>query len=228
MNRMDFMKQLEMLLTDISETEKEEAMQYYNDYLDDAGVENEQEVMEALGTPEQLAKVIKEGLKEDEEAGEFTENGYRNESYEIPQAHEVVEKNYYEKNNNKSMSAGMVVLIVLLCIIASPILIGVASGILGAGVGILGGILGLFVGIIATGFALLVVGVILLGIGIGELAIMPLAGVCLIGSGILLLGLALFFIWLTVWLCGTAIPGIIRGVVNLISRLFHKKGGAKS
>ena len=43
MNRTDFMNQLESLLQSISSTEREEAMQYYNDYFDDAGAENEQE-----------------------------------------------------------------------------------------------------------------------------------------------------------------------------------------
>ena len=43
MNRADFMKQLESLLTGIAPTEREEAIQYYSDYFDDAGAENEQE-----------------------------------------------------------------------------------------------------------------------------------------------------------------------------------------
>lgn len=36
MNRQEFMNQLEMLLSDISQAERDEALQYYNDYLDDA------------------------------------------------------------------------------------------------------------------------------------------------------------------------------------------------
>ena len=43
MNRADFMDQLESLLQSIAPTEREEAIQYYNDYFDDAGKENEQE-----------------------------------------------------------------------------------------------------------------------------------------------------------------------------------------
>lgn len=41
MNRLEFMRRLEALLSDISQSEREEALQYYNDYLNDAGVENE-------------------------------------------------------------------------------------------------------------------------------------------------------------------------------------------
>ena len=49
MNRIDFMRRLELLLSDLPENERREAIQYYNDYLNDAGVENEEEVLEALG-----------------------------------------------------------------------------------------------------------------------------------------------------------------------------------
>ena len=73
MNRLEFMQRLEALLSDISQSEREEAIQYYNDYLNDAGVENEQEVLDAMGTPEQLAKTIKEGLGDNGTEGEFTE-----------------------------------------------------------------------------------------------------------------------------------------------------------
>ncbi|WP_300783788.1 hypothetical protein [uncultured Acetatifactor sp.] len=56
------MKQLESLLTGIAPTEREEAIQYYNDYFDDAGAENEQEVIEALGNPARVAENIKRDL----------------------------------------------------------------------------------------------------------------------------------------------------------------------
>ena len=62
MNRADFMNQLESLLTGIATTEREEAIQYYNDYFDDAGAENEQEVIEALGNPARVAENIKRDL----------------------------------------------------------------------------------------------------------------------------------------------------------------------
>lgn len=62
MNRVDFMSQLERLLQSIAPGEREEALQYYNDYFDDAGKENEQEVIEALGNPARVAENIKRDL----------------------------------------------------------------------------------------------------------------------------------------------------------------------
>ena len=62
MNREDFMRQLGSLLSDISPTEREEALQYYNDYFDDAGPENEQRVIEALGNPARVSESIRRDL----------------------------------------------------------------------------------------------------------------------------------------------------------------------
>ena len=58
MNRQEFMNQLEMLLSDISQAERDEALQYYNDYLDDAGIENEESAIRALGSPIQVAACL--------------------------------------------------------------------------------------------------------------------------------------------------------------------------
>ena len=51
MNRKQFMEQLERLLSDISEAERQEALEYYEGYFDDAGPENEGEVIRELGNP---------------------------------------------------------------------------------------------------------------------------------------------------------------------------------
>lgn len=80
MSRWEFMRRLEELLADISPSEREEALQYYNDYFNDAGRENEAEVINALGTPEQVARIVREGLGENGNQGEFTENGFTNSS----------------------------------------------------------------------------------------------------------------------------------------------------
>lgn len=81
MNRMDFMNRLSALLSDLPENERREAITYYNDYLNDAGVENEGEVLAALGTPEELAASIREGLQDAQgQQGVFSEEGFRRET----------------------------------------------------------------------------------------------------------------------------------------------------
>lgn len=76
MNRAEFMRRLAELLSDVPPTERDEALQYYNDYFDDAGTENESGVIASLGMPEELAKAIKAGLSDGGDGGEFTESGF--------------------------------------------------------------------------------------------------------------------------------------------------------
>ena len=67
MNRKQFMEQLERLLSDISEAERQEALEYYEGYFDDAGPENEGEVIRELGNPGKVAAIIKADLQENRE-----------------------------------------------------------------------------------------------------------------------------------------------------------------
>ena len=92
MSKIDFMKELESLLSDISSDEKEEALQYYTDYFEDAGEENEEAIIGELGSPARVASIIKAELggnsSERENRGVFTEKGYEDtilpdEKYEI-------------------------------------------------------------------------------------------------------------------------------------------------
>ena len=62
MNRKAFMEQLQNLLWDISPAEREEAIRYYDTYFDDAGPENEGDVIESLGSPEKVAENIKKDI----------------------------------------------------------------------------------------------------------------------------------------------------------------------
>ena len=65
MNRMEFMRELEKLLEGIPQKEREEALAYYNDYFDDAGAENEQNVIQSLGSPKKVAESIRRDMGED-------------------------------------------------------------------------------------------------------------------------------------------------------------------
>ena len=74
MNRIEFIAELEKLLQNISAEERNEAVQYYREYFEDAGIENEQHIIEELGSPRKVAETIKAGLKGgDGESGEYRE-----------------------------------------------------------------------------------------------------------------------------------------------------------
>ena len=78
MNREEFLSQLERLLYDIPAQEREEALEYYNGYFDDAGKEKEAEVIQELGSPGKVAAIIKADLSGNEaDYEEYTEQGIR-------------------------------------------------------------------------------------------------------------------------------------------------------
>lgn len=68
MSKNEFLNQLEALLSDISKEEREEALTYYREYIEDAGLENEEAILNELGSVEALAKEIKKGFDNKEES----------------------------------------------------------------------------------------------------------------------------------------------------------------
>ena len=288
MDRAEFMSRLTASLSDVLPMEREEAIQYYNDYFDDAGEENEQGVLAALGSPEELAKSIKAGLLDGGSTGEFTESGFR--SYEEQRRNEIIrtqsraenqgsaygnpnaqgnaysgsntQGNAYGSSNTQGsayggpgsqsnpyggpnaqrdsygqstgknpppqrMSGGMIALIVILAVLSSPIWIGILGGLFGGSVGLLAGLFGIFLAFLVVGVVMIVVGIALIVTGIVGMFGAPLAGMSLIGVGLVLAAIGLVFLWLMVLVVGTAIPALIRGIVSLCRRMFHK-GGAQA
>lgn len=99
MNRIEFMTELAALLQDVPVEERRDAMKYYNDYFDDAGQENEAQVVEELESPAKVAATIKADLgSTSKDHGEFTEKGYtdsRFEHREMPAGREQKENSYH-------------------------------------------------------------------------------------------------------------------------------------
>ena len=71
MDRAEFLNRLEAQLLDVPQAEREEALQYYEDYLNDAGDAGDFDILQELGTPEEVADSIRNGLRQDSsDAGE--------------------------------------------------------------------------------------------------------------------------------------------------------------
>ena len=58
MTKMDYLNELEKHLKALPKADYQEAMDYFTEYFDDAGIENEQAVMLELGTPQEAARDI--------------------------------------------------------------------------------------------------------------------------------------------------------------------------
>lgn len=77
-----FLERLEALLQDIPEEEKRDAIDYYRDYLEEAGPEKEEEVLAEFQSPEHIAEVIRMELQSEWSGGEFTDRGYNDSRFE--------------------------------------------------------------------------------------------------------------------------------------------------
>lgn len=215
MNRQEFIKRLEELLTGISEEEKQEALAYYIGYFEDAGEENEARIIQELESPEKLAASIKAGLKEDaamEDACQFqnTHSQTRQEQAEnaggqtihaenrkeqAAQSQSWSDDDMWEKNsdsqnlNNEGAAYTQPkqnnTLVIVLVAVIAVVTFPVWGGLAGGIIGLIIGFFGILLGIAAT----------LFGVAAGGL----IGGAAVLGVGIVTLaagGLALGFLLL--------------------------------
>lgn len=70
MNKTEFINKVKQGLDNISKEEQENALRYYVEYFQDAGEENEEEVIKELGTPEEVVAKIKSEMSALEETNE--------------------------------------------------------------------------------------------------------------------------------------------------------------
>lgn len=111
MNKTEFLEQLERLLGDISQQEREEALDFYRSYFEDAGEENEAQVIQELGSPGKVAAIIKADLGESREEtgkeyGEYTEAGYQDERFRENNMPEKAENSSYRSTEENKTSSG--------------------------------------------------------------------------------------------------------------------------
>lgn len=229
MRKEEFLKELEALLQDISEQERLEALQYYRDYFDDAGSENEGKILEELGSPAKVAHTIKHDLGETE--GEFTENGFRDPRFEDSQslspktASKEQNKEQHPAKGQKT-NGWKIAFLILVCLLLMPILLPIGIAVLAVLAVLFIAIVAVAVGIGAAALALLIAGIAVVIVGIGKALLMPAAGVALAGVGLLLLAVGILAVVLIVWCCVKFLPWLIRGIVKLLKALFRKRAEA--
>lgn len=228
MNRIEFLAELEKLLQDISAEERKEAVQYYKDYFEDAGLENEQHIIEELGSPKKVAETIKAGLKNGNgENGEYRETGYTDTRFEernMPASHEQLHSTgAQEKQKPWSNNFLKIFLIVAIIVVGAPVVLPLAFAVVCvvlalvfAGFLLLGGLVLAAVAVMISGFVTAVVGIV-------ELFSFPALGLVACGGGMILCVVGLAATVLLVKLCMIVFPIMFRGIVNLCRRFVHGK-----
>lgn len=236
MNRNEFMKKLEEYLAGISKEEREEALQYYRDYFEDAGAEHEADVIMELGSPEKVAATIKADLKHDSgiNHGAFTERGYEDVRFEQKESPAQRTANTYEHTGNTATgqnaeneqprtSKGLkILLIALILIIGAPIVIPVGIGLALAVVGIVVGVFAFFAGLVLGAAAIMFAGAVIIIVGIPLLAVALPAGLLTIGSGLVTLVIGIIATVATVKLCIVMYPAMFRILVKICRWPFYR------
>ena len=246
MTKQEFMYRLAQELLTLPPEERVCALTFYEEYFADAGEENAEAVIRELGSPEAVARAIKEDFAQRNPGYDPAAPGqtyrpgpqyrpgrgrqtYTTNPGDPPPAPESPEAPGGEAQAcRKGMSPGGVVLIVVLLLVGSPlwltlllVLLAILAAVVGvvfaAAVALAGLVAGLLAGGAACLWASLTAGLLTPGL--------RLLGV---GGGLLILGLGLLGLALAVWLAVRVLPWLFRGVVELCRKPFHrKKGGAQ-
>lgn len=219
MNRAEFMNTLGGLLNDISDEERNEALQFYENYFEDAGPENESQIIEELGSPQKVAAMIKTDLGVDSQestGGEFTEHGYTDERFEAKEPPAV-------KRGPWTSTALKLVLIILIGLVAATFLWPVVAAIAAVVFGVLVAVFALFAGLVIGAVAIMLAGAAVVIAGLSMMfAALPTA-LLVSGTGVILFILGLMATVGTVKLCVAVYPALIRTIVNVCRWPFHRK-----
>lgn len=247
MRRIEFMRELSYLLQDLDEADREEALRYYNDYFEDAGPESEEQVAEELGSPEKIAAIIKDGLNEsDRPTGTFTDTGYTDERFRREQMPERSARSfsgqnptgegnkegnpyYYTSDGPKktkhSSGVGRVILLMLLCLVALPILIPLAGAAIVLVLTLVLGAVVVLLGLGVSGIAIVLSGIVALGSGITKLFVAPAAGTLVCGAALLIIAVGILVAWFMGWVFLKAVPPFVNWLIRVLRRPFEKRRG---
>ena len=160
MSKNEFLDQLSILLSDVSPEEKEEVLAYYREYIEDAGLENEEAILEELGTPETVAAEIKSGmLNKNNQDINYSSNTVKHspEAYNSTKNDQTYSYNYENTTQQpapkKKTNVLLIILAILGVILLSPVWIGLLSGLLGIVIGLFATIFGSLFGFALAGIA---------------------------------------------------------------------------
>lgn len=203
MTKEQFLFQLEQRLLDIPEDERAEAMGYYRDYFDDAGEENEEQVIAELGSPDKVASSIKDGLR-----------GKRSEGATVGQPPQM--RGAYDSGKRTDKRSKWI-LILLAAVITFPVWIGAVGVLFGVLVAVLVTAIALVVVDIVLTIAGIIGGIVCLATGMVRLFTGGLvSGLMMFGAGLLLIALGCLCLVVLLLLCGKLFPWMLNGISNLM------------
>ncbi len=213
MNRKEFLRKLQLELYKLPRHEIDDAIAYYNEYFEEAGVDQEQAVIKELGTPSKIATQIKADY-----AVRQLESMESNRSNSDGNYNTGTGSNKNDKAPGKLSAAWWVVIGIVGGIFAAPVAIPVAFALAAVLVGLFITIVALLFAGLVTAIVLIVLSIVAVIVGLTLLATSAPLAVLVIGLG--LMGLSLMALFTV------GIVALSNVFFKLIARK-HKEGQAK-
>jgi len=218
LTKLDFISQLESKLMVLPENERQSALDYYSNFISNAG--DESATIAGLGAPSEVAAdILASYVKRESQAAPVPNAPHHTSGGTSHAPHPTVEATPIYPTKERSRHWW---LIIVLGIFAAPILIGLVAGVGGGLIGIIAALFSVVVAFavsgitfVATGAASLVLSVFILFQDAGF-------GLLSAGIGLVFIGLGILLIKLTVSIA----KWIIAGIKSIVRRL--KNGRVKT
>ena len=188
MTKLEFIAALRAKLHMLSKEEREDAVQFYEEYFDEAGPENEQAVIDELGSPDAVAEKILSG------EGKVVQRGWQN-------------GGSTQHPHKKSQKSGNILPWVLLAIVTSPFWVSALLVLICVVVAVLM----MIAAAALVVFALAVTCLVSLGVAVWMIPQDPLNGLMVLTIGMIGLGGFLVVIPLIMLLFKKGFPALGRG-----------------
>jgi len=240
-SRKEFMEELQVLLEELPAEERKEALCYYESYFEEAGADQEQVVLDELGSAGRIAAQILRDYRMENGGGMYTEQGYQEAEIRKQTPVRYSEERGAAEDSQKSanadgsgititrkgMSGGTLVVVILLAILTFPIWISILGTAFGLLMGLFGASIGITVGFGVGGIGCLIGGVAAFAVGIIKTLTVPVVGAGLIAIGLLVFGVGCLMIAAVAGIIKLVI-WIIKGLINVLGRIFHGKKEARA
>lgn len=204
--REQFLNELERLLCNISREERDEAMAFYRSYFEDAGENNEENIIKELESPEKVAESICESLGDETATAEerYGQNlAYRNVQYSGNMAGVV------QTPQKKETNVAAVILLVVVLVLTSPIWLSVFAVILA----VLATVVAVVISALVAGGVIAVASFTVMAAG------STAAGFLSLGIAFLLLALGILVGIACVWILGKGVPALCKGTAKLVKKI---------
>ncbi len=195
MTRKEYMEQLKKYLKRLPKEDYDNAIEYFSEYFDEAGPENEQQVMEELGEPKEAARELLLNL---------------------------LQETTTPSSEKKKRSPGKIILLAFLVLCASPVSLALLTGALGVLFAVVVVIASVIFSLGVTCVATVAGGIMIAGFG-ATLIFKSVAAACMmVGGGFLMAGAGILIGVLTVYICKWCATGIGRLVNRFVRKKVQK------